>query len=212
MVEADKEIHISYQALKTTVEMFASFNQQILEKIESKPSPEYETNLILGNALLIYELTDFLIGYIEDFQVNGIEEIHNLHQEAKQNVQKIRQKHKSLKVQAQSEDIEIAVSEKTLEDIEARERSLNLLEKEWEDYLNTVDSLKQELGSINKKIPTLELIRSNAEAQIEVIQAVAMLQVLKQNIGAMEAAIITLQNIKLVSLNPTRIRRLLGIR
>ncbi|NJN92819.1 MAG: hypothetical protein HC875_01370 [Anaerolineales bacterium] len=212
LVQADKQIHVSYQALKTTVEFFADLNQMIIDKIEKSPSAASETNLVLGNAILVYELTDFLIGFIEDFRVRGVEEILKLYQETQIKTKEFRHKEEALRRKAEAEEIDAAVREQTLGDIGNRERSIKLLEEEWEDYIKTIKSLQNEVGVVHKKLPTLELIRENAKTQIELIQAVAMLQILKQNIGALEGAILTLEKIKLITLSPTRVRRLLGIR
>jgi len=67
LIIADKQLHISYQTLRMTVEFFSEFNQEILAKIEQETSPELQSNRMLGNAIMIYELTDFVIGYIDGF-------------------------------------------------------------------------------------------------------------------------------------------------
>ena len=211
LVQADKSIHISYQALKTTVEFFADFNQIILEKIRRAGSTQSETDLLLGNALLVYELTDYVISYIENFVVSGIEDITRLHEETKQKIAEFRRQQEGLEQRAQSASVEEAVRNQIITDIEAREKSIDLLEQEWTGYIEMATSLRSEADKIRNKVPTLEVIRENAKVQINLIQAVAMLQILKQNIGTMRTTIITLENMRLASLSPNRVRRLLGI-
>ena len=211
LVQADKKLHVSYQALRTTVEFFSSLNQMIIEKINKSQSSESETRMILGNAILIYELTDFVIGYIEGFSVEGVGEINQIYEETKKKNAEIRKQQQSLLHQVESNNIDTEVKNQTLDDIRLREKSLGVLEQEWLAYIDTIKVLEGELSVIQKKIPTLEVIRENAKIQIDLIQAVAMLQFLKQNVGTMEATILTLEKIKLVSLSPNRVRRLLGI-
>ena len=86
-----------------------------------------------------------------------------------------------------------------------------MLEGEWASYVESIRSMNNDLGSIRDKIPTLEVIRENAKIQINLIQAVAMLQILRNNVGTLQATILTLENMRLVSLTPTRVRRLLGL-
>jgi hypothetical protein len=211
LVQADKRLHISYQALKTTIEFFANLNQVIIAKISMTPSPQMETEMVLGNAILVYELTDFVISYIEGFAVDGVADIVQLHEETKRKITDIRRQQTSLEQLVKSEAIDAAVRDQTLEDIASRAKSLNLLEQEWHVYIDSIQALDAEIGSIRRKISTLEVIRENARIQIELIQAVAMLQFLKKNIGTIEATVLTLERIKLVSLSPNRVRRLLGI-
>jgi len=211
IVQADKKVHVSYQALKTTVEFFANLNQIIIDKLEKAGTPQSEANLVLGNAILVYELTDYVIGYIENFTINGVDEIQRLHAETKQKIADLRRLQLDLEKRAQSELVEEAVGSQTTADIKARERSVDLLEQEWANYVEAATSLRSEVGKIRDKLPTLELIRDNAKVQIDLIQAFAMLRILKQNIGTMRATIITLEGMKLVSLSPNRVRRLLGI-
>ena len=211
LLNADKDIHISFQALRISVELFSELNQMIIEKIEESTRPHQQSNLILSNAILVYELTDFVISYLENFTLNGAEEINNLHEVAKKKIKSFKVQQKELEERANAPEIDPMIKNQTLKDIEMRGRSIGVLEKEWKNYVQSIVTLGNEIKIINKKIPTLELIRENAKTQIILIEAVAMLQVLKQNISAIESSILTLEKIELVTLSPNRVRRLLGI-
>ncbi len=112
LIQADKKVHVSYQALKTTVELFADLNQMIIDKIERTESIQSETELILGNAILVYELTDFLIDYLERFTVQGISDVLKLHEKTKQKIAELRHQQKDLKEKLQSVSVEEAVKKK----------------------------------------------------------------------------------------------------
>ena len=211
LIQGDKKVHASYQALKTTVEFFADLNQMIVEKIEHIESPQSETKLLLGNAILVYELTDFVIGFIDGFTIQGTSEIHKLHEETKQEIGELRRQQKALEKDIQSSLVDASVRNQTSQDINEINRSIDVLEKEWEVYMESIMSLNGEVDKIRVRIPTLEVIRKNAKIQISLIQTLAMLQILKHNIGTMKATILTLENMRLVSLSPNRVRRLLGI-
>jgi cell division protein FtsB len=211
LIEADKRIHISYQTLRTTVETFSELNQSVINKLERATDPRSETNLILGNAILIFEITDFLIGYLQRFNVDGVTDIQRLHEETKKKTEELRQQQRDLERLASAPSIDETVREQTLNDIRNRESSIGLLEREWAQYILSIQSLEEECGTLRGKIPTLELIRENARVQINLIQAVAMLQILKQNVGTIQATIVTLENMKLVTLSTWRVRRLLGV-
>ncbi|MBP2323106.1 hypothetical protein JOF56_003491 [Kibdelosporangium banguiense] len=77
LILAEKHLHISYESLRLTVEFLSELNRGILERIELEPGTHRLTNMMFGNAVLIYELADFVIGYVQGFVLNdGLAELH----------------------------------------------------------------------------------------------------------------------------------------
>jgi hypothetical protein len=211
LIRADKHMHVSYQALKITVEYFSELNQSVLQSIEREVSPQREANMMLGNAIMIYELTDFVIRYIEAFMVNGTAEIEKLHCETKEKIAELQRQQSALEQLANSPGVEPAVRDQTLADIQNREAAIEELKLEWDKYITEVKALSSTVGEVREKLPTLEVIRENAKVQINLIQLVAMLQFLKQNSNAIKGTIDALKGFRLAPLSPNRVRRLLGI-
>jgi hypothetical protein len=83
LVHAEKRMHISYQALRIAVEYFSELNENLLASIDRERSTAREANLVLGNAITVFELTEFVIRYVERFRLDGHDDIHRLHREAK---------------------------------------------------------------------------------------------------------------------------------
>jgi hypothetical protein len=212
LVRTDKKINISYQTLKATVEYFKEINEMIRDRIETAETEKVETHLALANAILVCELTDYVINYIEHFSVDGYQDLIQMYEETRSEIDELKQLQKKLEKNANQPDVEPAIRDQALENIKSREESIQILIQEWENYVSSVKSLQNELGSVKLKLPTLKIIRDDAEIQIKVLQAVEMLRILKQNINTVENTIITLESIKLVSLSPDRVKRLLGVR
>ncbi len=64
LVSAEKKVFISFESLRNTIELLSRVNVFILEKIdESEKSKDEATErkMVLANALLVYELTDYVI-------------------------------------------------------------------------------------------------------------------------------------------------------
>jgi hypothetical protein len=213
LVAADKTIHISCQSLKVAVELFFELNRQIVQRLESASNiaPSDERKLLLGNALLVYELTDFVMNFISDFRLHGTNAIEAIHKVQLRTIEELREEAKSLRKQADSTEIEESLRERVLQNIDHRDESIKVLEGEWASYMETVRSLQVETASVSKKIPSLRLIRDNAKAQINTLAAVAVLQIVQSNIRAIEATVLQLEKIELASLSADRVRRLLGI-
>lgn len=213
IVSADKRVHVSCQTLKLTVEYFTQLNEAILQKIEAasqQASAQAETKLVLGNALLVYELTDYVIDYIEHFKIVGIDAIRKLHSDALRMIGEMRQDAESLREQVRNPKVSAEVAQQTLANIKDREDSIMVIEQEWQAYLTSIKELENETGAVGERLHDLRVIREDARQQLKLLQAVMMLQILQNNLGALKAAMLTVGQIRLAPLSPDRVRRLLG--
>lgn len=213
LIAADKKLHISCQSLKVAVELFSELNKKIIDRLEHEHAlePGEERKLVLGNAILVYELTEFSIRFIEKFKLQGVIEIQSIHRDMQNTITALRREQQALKEQAASPAIEPFLREQVEKDIANREESITVLEEEWESYMRTTTSFQKEVGSVTKKLPSLKLIRDNAKAQINTLAAVAVLQIVQSNIKAIEGTVLQLEKLQLASLSADRVRRLLGI-
>jgi len=209
LVNTDMQIQVSYEALRLTVEFFSELNQIMLDRIEKEMQPDKQSDMMFGNAVMIFELTDFVIGYVEAFSLST--DLNDLHADAKRRVKETRSQQRALEARTRTSNIEPAVREQTLDDIRRREQAITELENEWEKYVSEVKQLKGKVDEVRAKVPTLEVIRENARIQIMTLQLVAMLRFLKQNSDSIRGAVDTLQGFRLAPLSPTRVRRLLGV-
>ena len=212
LVEADKAIRISYESLRTTVEMFSGLNEKVLTKIQQERSEDRKTQMFFGNAIMIYEMADFVIDYIENFRPTGFRELESLHQETLQRIDKARKDQESLATRAQREGIEPTVRDATLEDVRIRGEALDAFQEEWDNYVAETKQLHSRVDEVHKKVATLELIRDNARVQLSVLELVSMLRFLRQSADAVRAAVETLQGFRLAPLTASRVRRLVAPR
>jgi hypothetical protein len=213
LVEAEKQINISLQALKTTVEFFSSINRDILTELEEarrRTDIKSEKRLILENTILVYELADFVVNYLSTFRMEGTSEISQLHQSMLEQIERNRSDLQQLKRAARSKKLDPGVGKQGLATIEAREESLKIVKQEWDKYIQRIKEIESGMVAINKKIPTLEFIRDNARNQLEFLEIMMVAEIIKSNIDAVEAVAITLGDMELTSLPPDTVRRLLG--
>jgi hypothetical protein len=209
LIQADKQVQVAYDALRLTVEYFSELNQSVLARIERETSADKQSTMMFGNAVMIHELTDFVIGYIEAFSVST--DLEKFQAEAKKRIQHTRDQQKALAEMVGNADVEPIVRDQTLEDIRSREAAFDELEQEWDKYLAEVRQLRVKVDEVRGKVPTLAIIRENARIQIMTLQLVAMLRFLKQNSDSIKGAVDTLQGFRLAPLSSTRVRRLIGV-
>lgn len=211
LIAADKQVHVSYETLRMVVEFFSSFNQETLSRIERETSAQRESNMMLGNAIMIFELTDFVIKYVEGFGVRGVSELEALHADVKQRIDRVRTDQDALTKKAQDTRIEAGARAQTLIDIENRRGAIDEVEQEWSTYVSEVGQLGSVLDEVRAKIPTLQLVRENAKVQISLLQLVSLMRFLKQNSNAFKGTLDSLQGFRLAPLTSTRVRRLIGV-
>ncbi len=175
---ADKKLRISYQTLKATVEYSKEINEFLRDRMNRAKFRRAESHLVTGNAILVYELTDYVIKFIEGFSIDGYAELLQLHTATQKKIKDLRQRQKQLESNVKQGNIDSKVRIQTLENIRLREESIKVLEREWKDYTDSVEVLKSDLGKVRLKIPTLHVIRNDAEIQIGTLQEV---EILRQN-------------------------------
>jgi inorganic pyrophosphatase len=212
LVSADKQLHISCQSLKVTVDFFTSLNEHMVQEIEECKNTDQEYRLVLGNAILVYELANFVIKYLQSFETKGISEIKAVESEIDRKIQKIKTEIKELKNKAQNDKIFPEVKQNILSNVVDREEAVKTMRNAWDDYLGEVKTLSGETDSfVGKWLPNIELIRDDAKNQITTLDAVAIVKVLRGNLNALNSVGKSIKAIPLVSLSPDRVRRLLGI-
>jgi hypothetical protein len=210
LVQADKAICVSYETLRLTVDFFSELNGQVLERTAREPSAQRQNQMMFGNAIMIYELADFMIGFIRGFAPGGEFELEALHEETLERIRKAKNEQQRQAERARHDDIEPPVRASILDNLKQTDAALEVLQQEWETYVAQTRQLHDQIAEVQNKIPTLELIRDNARLQLDVLELVAMIRFLRQNDEAVRAAVRTLHGLRLVPLTPDRVRRLVG--
>lgn len=180
LLNADKKCLISCQSLNIAIEIFSDLNKLIklqIEESEKIGDTQLEKNLLLSNAILVYELTDFAINYIKTFKIQGVEDITRLYNETCRRNAEIISELEQLKRDAQKDGIKPSTRDITLADITRREEAIKIINKEWDKYVQRNTKLQEEVDSVGCNLQNLCLIRDNAKNQINVLEAVAVLQI-----------------------------------
>jgi hypothetical protein len=213
LLDADKALHVSCRSLKITVEIFSKMNRWLVERLDGADSlpAEQERKMLLSNAILAYEVTDFCIRFIENFHAEGVAEIRALHKRMLGVIGDLRKEQKTLRKTACARNIEPSLKAKILQDVEGCEGAIQVLDEEWTSYLGSIGLLEGHVTVFSKKLPSLRLLRDNAKARINVLSAVSVLHLVRTNVEAVESAIAELEKLELAPLSPERVKRLLHV-
>ncbi len=214
-VATDKKFAVSCQSVRVCTDLFSELNRRIHEKINQavlSGDTRSEKNLLVGNAVLVYEISDFLSKFIETFQVRGLDEFERLHQEMQIFSREVLKGIEKARTDAADPGVPDDLRSSTIASAQQQERFIEAIESEWKTFMEKLDTAKEQAGAVSQLLPSIRLIKQNAFNQLSVLQFAEIANVLKGNINALNAAKVALEKIELAPLPEERIRRLLGIR
>ncbi len=220
LIGSVRNINKSIQKLKFTVENFSRCNRYIINELDTclaQGEVSKSRLLVLGNILLIYELANYMINFLEAFQLEGIEEISSLSRTELEKISQTLATVEKLKLDAASPEIEPRVRERILANLEDRQQSLESFRSEWDTYLAGIQDVQGKVGSLKDKIPTLKLIRDNAQNQLDFFEIMKIFGVMmvaeavRQSLETIESVALPLDELELISLPPHRVHKLIGL-
>jgi hypothetical protein len=220
LVSSVRDINKSIQKIKFTVENFSRCNKFIISGLDeciAKGDFVGSKMFVLGNMLLIYELANYLINFLESFKLDGVDDILQLSQKELGKISTTMQALQKLKLDADSPEIDPKVKEQVITNLNDREKSLETFKEEWDKYTAGINDVQSKVGNLKDKIPTLKLIRDNAQNQLDFFEIMKIFGVMmvaetvRKNLDTLEIVTLPLDEIELISLPPHKVHALVGL-
>lgn len=220
LVSSVRDINKSIQKIKFTVENFSRCNKTIIQELDeciARGDFQQSRMFVLGNMLLIYELANFLINFLENFTLEGFPDIVQLADKEVEKIGLAMQALQKLKLDAESPEIDPNVKAQIMANLADREKSLENFKDEWDKYTAGIQDVQSRVGNLKEKIPTLKLIRDNAQNQMDFFEIMKIFGVMmvaeavRQNLDTLEIVTLPLDEIELISLPPHKVHLLMGL-
>jgi hypothetical protein len=220
LVGSVRDINKSIQKIKFTVENFSRCNKYIISELDeciAKNDFSKSRMFVLGNMLLIYELANYLINFLESFKLDGVDDILQLSQKEVEKISTTMQALQKLKLDAESPEIDPKVKDQVVSNLNDREKSLENFKEEWDKYTAGINDVQSKVGNLKDKIPTLKLIRDNAQNQLDFFEIMKIFGVMmvaetvRKNLDTLEMVTLPLDEIELISLPPHKVQTLIGL-
>jgi hypothetical protein len=220
LVSSVRDINKSIQKIKFTVENFSRCNKYIINELDeciAKNDFSKSKMFVLGNMLLIYELANYLINFLESFKLDGVDDIVQLSQKEVEKISTTMQALQKLKLDADSPEIDPKVKDQVVSNLNDREKSLETFKEEWDKYTAGINDVQSKVGNLKDKIPTLKLIRDNAQNQLDFFEIMKIFGVMmvaetvRKNLDTLEMVTLPLDEIELISLPPHKVQTLIGL-
>lgn len=187
LINAQGELSLSYSTLVTVIEFYKEINKSILNQLRTIQTGSTASKEIafLKNAILIYELTDFVIKSIEKFQVGGIDEIYQIRTKI---FDEIKEGEKDDEIiAANAKQVSSAQEKSILEEIKSRGMFREKIKKKWYDILEKIDGQKEKVNESKQFLNPLKLTRDNAKARIGVLNLAQTTRLVSDAVDSVDA-------------------------
>jgi hypothetical protein len=210
LVEADRALHVSFQALRLSIEYFKRYNGLIIEEIEDMPPGQQRTFLMFANAIMVYELADYVINFIENFTPGGIRDLEDLHQAALRRAEKTRDDARRHVEMVKTTPVSANVRDAAIKQAKDTERALGKLSEAWERYLTAARRFHGGLDDVKGGLHDLRATREGARIRIDLLEQVSTLQVLQDSLRSIQETVTELADFRLARLDEATVEELLG--
>lgn len=189
VLESEQQMYISYHSLFLACKVCSAVNKTLLAEIEAKPGGRNEGAellLYLKNAIIVFEVTSLIIDMIQQFQLKGRKEFQSLRDIVFKELAETETNSGRNVLQAGQSGIPSWQKEETM----TRDRNLKegtkILRQQWMRLEDQIYRMRQSVGSLSERLPSLKLTRDNAKVQLDFLELIAVTQMMNQNIQAIE--------------------------
>ena len=207
-----KKLSFSMETIRVTVDFFSIANKSIVDQVNavSRTSPEFP-DLMLRNAVLIYELTGFLVEYLENFGISGIEDIEKVRRDVESQLNQTEKAIDELE-QDKALDSDPELKKRVLANNTERKAILQIIRQKWASFEGVISTNKESANStIIKLVPNLKIRQKEAKIQVMILGLVGIMKALEENIALANTFVNDVKKLELAPLTADDVRQLLGL-
>lgn len=215
LVNAQKNLSFSYATLSSIIEIFRAANENILNEISGSKFSDSankrlnKTALYLKNAIVVYELTDFVIKYLSGFQLEGIDDIKSIQKDVYFDIDQNQLADKKLENQVAKASEKLR--ETTLKEIEQRNAIREKIKEKWENMLGQIDGQLKSVSDAKEFVYDLKIIRDNVKNRIDILNLTATTALVENSIDVVSELAFNMQGLSLPPLDEKTACELLGL-
>jgi len=214
LVSAQKDLSFSYSTLSAVIEIFKIINTNILLQIEDESNSDSmskrlrKTNLYLKNSIIVYELTSFVVNYLSNFNLNGIEDIKYIKDEVYKDIRKSNIDDERLRKQANKSE---KLRDMMNQEIEHRNNVRNKIKEKWTIMLDQIEGQIKTVEDTKSFIDDLKIIRDNAKNRIDILNITATTSLVENSLNMVNELANNMQDWVLPPLDEKTACELLGL-
>jgi len=212
IAEGQFDLQVSYNSISIALRLLCNINKELLVEIEGLSGKDKkQTELLLMNSILVIEIVDAIINFLETFKLQGLDKIGSVCNEIMSDLNENEKNDQEFKMKLNDElEVDAHLKVRSLEDIELRDKYRRILRTRWEHFLRSARKAEDNVALFKAKINDLVILRTNAENQLGLLQIVAITGAMEENVRAVQG-LLDIKEIELKRLTPTVLYDLLGI-
>ena len=219
LLKAQQKVSFSFTTIDIATDIFLRINESLIDQLNntslSRESNKYY-DLMLKNAIIIYEFTDFLINYLKNHSILGRDDIEKVKRAVEEKIEKSEENNKLIeeKIEAFKKDSEFEkdseITEEATTEVKQSRSIAKMSRDRWSKFDEKMAYLQDEFESIKKVIPELELKNLTAKARLYNLDIVMMIRSFKANIKLINK-VADVKKFKLQPFSINDAKELLGI-
>lgn len=180
---SEKKVSLSFQTLSVVLELFTRANNILKERIEDpNGAPAFkEISFRLQNSILVFELLNFTINFIEKFRLQGHKEMTKVKSSVFEDIKSIEDRIKT-EMENNLDKVSDITRMSVEEDISSYRQILRMMKSGWgkiDDEINRLYKSTEEYKSI---LDDLRMYRSSVGINIDVIALTAITRIVDKNV------------------------------
>jgi len=202
-LNAQFRTNVSCTSIAVSLELFRRTTEKLLEKIRSYRNKDVkmERRYVLLSAVFVYEILDLMISFLKTFEVQGVDELRDMHEQMKSEIEAGDRKNLELAKRIR------AILDKggdrgelndSIERIQRRKEALAECRKIWEKLMVDISNIENGVSGFRDRIEVLEIKRDEAAENIRIMGITEVTAMLIDNVKAVESVM----TMKLPSLPP----------
>lgn len=212
--EAFSRNSISLRSLSLSIQMYCELSKDQYNKATNEQDPDKKYKLYIEYTAFVYELSAIVIELIEDFRIEGIAELNNIHRNRKIEVDKIKDQIKDQRfIQKQRLD----KNEITEDDFSKSNDNYNNWEKALEASLNHWDNIFAILSDQEKwadnicgKLNHFKNLKMDAGIQLAVLRETMITKGFLEHLSGLQKIVEVAAKVPLLPLDESIVYQLIG--
>lgn len=203
---AFKQLYISYDVIRISINVMRQFNKEVVNQIQTAKGKK-KTELMILNGVLVYELTNLVIGLIENFKIEGKDTIRSINNQISSDLDKLKKNDWELLKKA--EKVNSSISESIKIQIAKRNEIRDIVNLKWSKIWDSVNDVERKGIETKSYLDDLVLIRDNSKNHIMALNAILTTQIVEFNMKKFDE-ICEITNIELAPLTKDDVCDLFG--
>jgi hypothetical protein len=206
-----KKMSFSMETIRVTVDFFSIVNKSIVQEVSSAPRDSSQfSDLMLKNAVLVYELTGFLIEYLEEFGIAGIQDIEQVRKDIENQLDQTERAIREIESD-KNLDANPDLKEQVLRNNLERREILAIIRGKWSSFGEGINKNRESVNTtLTNLIPNLKIRQKDARIQIMTLGLVALTKAFQSNID-LANKFADVKELELAPLTADDVRQLLGL-